>query len=39
VAHVVPEDGIFMAKHVGVMSVLLNVYDIVSLVACNKIIY
>jgi hypothetical protein len=37
--YVLAKDGIFMQKHVGVMSVLLYVYDTVHLVGCNKRIY
>jgi hypothetical protein len=35
-AHALPEDGIFIPKHVGVSSVMLYVYDIVYLSGCNK---
>jgi hypothetical protein len=34
--HTLPEEDIFMPKHVGVVSVLLYVYDTVHLLSCNK---
>jgi hypothetical protein len=35
-AHALPEDGIFMPKHVGVNSVMLYAHDTVYLSGCNN---
>jgi hypothetical protein len=35
-AHLLPEDCIFMLKHVEAMSLLIHAHNIVRLVGCNK---